>query len=339
MKNYIVIIRDHSGSMSPHKKSAAADYNIIIEGIKAAAIENGIDTIVSVVECGVGYEAKVRRDVVLSSVTRLKPIIDYRADGSGTPLWDSVGNGISLLSGVPDSDSPEVSFLVMAITDGQENRSNIWRADQLRVKIHELQGTDRWSFAFRVPVGYASTLQSKLGIPAGNILEWEQTTEGFERAAGATATAFRSYTASLAQGQRSTQRFYSDLSGIKPSVVRRELVNISDKVVIWNVTTPQPVAIKAFCEAKNGEPYVKGRAYYELAKTETVQDYKELIIRHKRGGAVYSGHAARDLLGLPLYGSFRLSPGDHGDYELFVQSTSLNRVLHPGSKLLYVVKP
>lgn len=336
-KNYIGIVRDHSGSMQSHVRLAAADYNLIIEGIKSSSDE--IDSIVSVVKCGVGYQARVERETVLSSVNALKPITSYVADGSGTPLWDSVGELINIFEGVPDFGDKDVSFLLMIITDGQENRSQFWTSHALRVKIQELQATDHWTFTFRVPHGYSLALQRMLGVAPGNILEWEQTEAGFRAATQSTISALRSYGTTLRSGGRSTNRFYADLSQVSPAEIKRELTDISRRVKIWSVNGSSSIVIKDFCELKGKEPYVKGRAYYELAKTETVQDYKEIAIRDRATSKIYSGHAARELLGLPVFGQIRLSPGDHGGYDIFIQSTSVNRVLHPGTKLLYVVKP
>src|SRR6266571_4126168 len=256
-KNYVGISLDTSASMSPHARLAVADYNSLIAGLKDGAQAGGLDTIVSVVRCGVGYGATVERDVVNSSVAALKNLTDYRANGDGTPLWDSVGMLIDMLEATPDINDNEVSFLVMVITDGIENRSRHWSASNLRRKIMQLQGTDRWSFVFRVPMGYARDLTDKLGIPEGNVLEWEQTSRGFERATQSTATALRGYLSGVATGKRSTNRFYADLAGVTPSDLKRELENITDAVVIWNVTRASSI-IKPFCETKSGQPYVKG---------------------------------------------------------------------------------
>lgn len=336
MKSYIGIVRDHSASMGVHRHLAMADYNVIVEGIKNAANDNKLDTIVSTVMCGVGYNAEVKRDVVFSTVAKLEALADYRADGSGTPLWDSVGELIGIHELAPDINKNDVSVMIMVITDGLENRSVNWSANRLREKIKQLQGTDRWTFAFRVPHGYSSTLQRTLGVPQGNILEWEQTEIGFATASQATVNATSSYMRSLSMGVRSTQRFYADAGQVSVTALKRELVDISKGVTVWTVPGPGNSVIRDFCETMSGAPYVKGRAYYELSKTETVQDHKEIAVRKKSDGKVYAGHNARDLLGLPTYGSIRLSPGDNGGYEVFVQSTSVNRVLMPGSKILYV---
>ena len=155
MKNYIGISLDTSASMRGITRAAGKDYNENIEGIKEEAEKHKIDTIVSVVKCGVGRMATIEREVVNSSVNAIKPIMDgmYKADGMATPLFDSIGELISIMENVPDKDDPEVSFLIMAITDGKENSSKKWNVRTLSEKIRKLQATDRWSFIFRVPKG------------------------------------------------------------------------------------------------------------------------------------------------------------------------------------------
>ncbi len=134
MKNYIGISRDHSASMRPLVREAAKDYNSKIQAIREGAIQHNQDTIVSVVECGTGHTSKVGRVVVNSNVTALQPIGSYQANGQGTPLFDSVGELIEMFQSVPDYDSPDVSFLVMAITDGAENASRKYTGRTLSLK-------------------------------------------------------------------------------------------------------------------------------------------------------------------------------------------------------------
>ena len=175
MKNYIGISRDHSGSMHSIVEDAAIDYNENIRAIRESSLEHGIDTIVNVVKCGTGRPARNVMEVINSNVTALKdiPKRGYAADGNSTPLFDSVAMLIDQLEIVPDYDDKNVSFLVMVITDGQDNSSRI-TGKQLAERIKKLQASDRWTFVFRVPKGDKRSLVN-MGIPEGNILEWEQT--------------------------------------------------------------------------------------------------------------------------------------------------------------------
>lgn len=335
MKNYIGISRDHSGSMSMIVEAAARDYNDNIAAIKEGATEQDIDTIVSVVKCGAGRPAAVVREVINSNVHMLKPIPPraYIADGNSTPLFDSVGDLIEQLESVPDADNPEVSFVVMVITDGGENSSRKWTGQSISRKIKELQATDRWTFAFRVPRGYKREL-TQFGIHEGNILEWDQTDKGAEKATMATRSAVKSFYAARASGVTSTDKFYADLSTTSLKEVKTSLVDISKEVDVYVVDAKNDgVQIRDFVEAQ-GVTYSKGCAFYMLSKTEAVQDYKQIAIRDKQSGAVYSGYAARNMLGLPQSGEVKLAPGQHGQYEIFIQSTSFNRKLVKGTNLM-----
>jgi hypothetical protein len=93
--------------------------------------------------------------------------------------------------------------------------------------------------------------------------------------------------------------------------------------------------IATFIARTTGKPYVKGTVFYQLTKTEkAVQDYKKIMIRDKHSGHIFEGAAARQMLGLPRYGDVRLIPGNTGNFDVFIQSTSSNRKVKSGSTLL-----
>lgn len=336
MKNYIGFSRDHSGSMASLAKAATKDYNDNITAVRDAAIHHYLDTIVSVVECGRLYKP-VNRVAVNSSVTFLKPLEakDYATEG-GTPLFDSVGELIEIFEQVPDYHEADNSYLIMAVTDGAENASQKWRGARLAAKIKELQATDRWTFVFRVPKGRSHQLEA-MGIPAGNIMEWDQTQRGMEQATQQTTQAFQRYYSARASGQRSTGAFYADLSQVSTKQVKQTMTDISRDVTIWPVSERDDKEwIQHFVERRlRGEGYLKGAGFYQLSKSETIQDHKRVMIRDKKTGAVYEGYAARQMLGLPDTGSVRLRPGDHGGFDLFIQSTSYNRHLVAGTSVVY----
>ena len=95
-------------------------------------------------------------------------------------------------------------------------------------------------------------------------------------------------------------------------------------------------SIREFVE-DNGLTFQKGRGFYQLTKTETIQDYKEVVLRENATGDLYSGEKARELLGLPRTGSTRTRPVVPRNYTAFVQSTSYNRKLIGGTEFLYEV--
>lgn len=339
MKNYIGFSRDHSASMRSIAKAAAVDYNDNIGAIKEAAIANQQDTIVSVVKCGVGSPALVQVEVANSSVHALQPLdpLQYNANGSSTPLFDSVGELIEMFEKVPDAKDETVSFLIMVITDGEENSSRRWSSQSLSQKMKQLQATDRWTFVFRVPRG-AKRQMMAFGIPEGNILEWDQTQQGVEVATQATRSAFTGYFSDRAKGATKTETFYTNMNNVSASTIKATLTDISTEVSLWPVMPSEDgKAVREFCESRLGaNPMLKGAAFYELTKLEKkVQDYKMICVRDKKTNEIFSGAAARDILGLPHVGDVKLAPGAHGNYDVFIQSTSVNRKVPAGSTVLY----
>lgn len=333
MKQYVGFVRDHSQSMHPIAKGAAKDYNVNLSALQTAARETGLDTILNVVECGVGWDAKVVRKVVNSNIYVVEPLAEnkYETSGSGTPLFQSVNEVISLMKNVPDANDPQVSFLVMVITDGQENASVHGSRETMIANISTLQATDRWTFVFRVPRGDKGTL-TRFGVPEGNILEWDQTERGFEIATASTQSAVASYYTGRTRGATSTTKFYADLHNVTPQMAKNQLDDISSRTLLNVVQFGEDgMAIKDWSIKLWGQ-YQIGFVYYELVKPETIQSNKKIIIRNKNTGKKYTGPQARVLLGLPSYGDAKVHPGNLGEWTVYVQSTSVNRkvVVHSG---------
>lgn len=338
-KSYIGLARDHSASMSRIAKAAARDYNATITSIRDASTTTQQDTAVSVVELGYENTSGVRTIVENAPVTALTPIDErsYSVNGRGTPLWDAVGELIEGFKRVPDASDPDVAFLVMITTDGQENASRRWNASSIVAEINRLQATDRWTFVFRVPRGEARALTNQ-GIHAGNVLEWEQTERGVEVAQNATTEAMSSYMTSRSMGKTATRSFYANMANVKVEDVKAVLTDISAEVSIFPVGPKEDqLQIRDFVEQRlKGSAMLKGAAFYQLAKTELkVQGYKLIVIRDKDSGAIYAGTAARQLLGLPAVSDAKVHVDNLGKFDVFIQSTSVNRKVSAGTQVLY----
>lgn len=95
--------------------------------------------------------------------------------------------------------------------------------------------------------------------------------------------------------------------------------------------------IKDFC-TDQGVEFKQGRGFYELTKAEKVQGTKEIVLMSRATGDLYTGTRARELLGLPLDDEdVKLRPVNLEEYVPFIQSTSNNRKLIGGTRLLYEV--
>ena len=334
-KNYVGIVRDHSGSMEYLASHARDDYNNLLNSLKESSKKENQETVLSVVRCGGDWGSRLNFETRLTRVESVPNTVAYYTEGN-TPLFDCVGALIDEFKSTPDYEDKNVSFLIMVVTDGEENASSTWKS-KLPAEIRKLQLTDRWTFTFRVPQGYKKKLV-ELGIHEGNIFEWEVSEEGLRHSGVVSNAATASFYSMRSSGLTSTRNFYStDLTGVSSKTVESKLKNISSEVEFWPVSTrDKSKDIKAFCESKSGSSYVKGAAFYQLTKTEkVVQDYKVIAIRDKKKDEVYTGANARQLLGLPYNKEVKIIPGNHGQYDIFIQSTSVNRKLVPGTEVMY----
>jgi len=332
MKTYLFKVRDHSGSMQSLRAPAMRDYNALVLATQRAASLNNIETVASVYECDGSTPVHQRRVEHLTPIGSLKTLTSYRANGA-TPLFQTILQAINDLRQVPDFNDPNVNFLGMFTTDGQDTNGG---GAELAAVIRELQATDRWTFVFRVPRGYARDL-IKMGIEPGNILEWDQTERGVQAASQANDQALADFYTGTASGTKSSKTFYTSVANITEADVQK-LGDISAEVQLFPVSkTEEGEQIRDFVEHRlNGTAMLKGAAFYQLVKTEDkIQDYKLIAIRDKESGQIFCGPEARDLIGLPRYGDARVRPDTNGKWQVFVQSTSVNRKVNGGTQIMY----
>lgn len=98
-----------------------------------------------------------------------------------------------------------------------------------------------------------------------------------------------------------------------------------------------PCVIKEFVES-TGAKFQKGRGFYQLTKSELVQEHKEVVVRDGIGD-MFSGAKAREMIGLPYGSRGTISTRNIPvGYDVFIQSTSYTRKLMPHTQFLYEVE-
>ena len=338
MLNILGFSRDHSGSMGSLAQAAMRDYNEQIDTVKTAARNLLQPTIVSTVTIGVGRQATVGREIVNMDVEALRPLTHYPTDATGTPMIKSVFELIDIMSKAPGANDPETSLVVMITTDGQETQAR-HLGPELARKIRELQATDRWTFVFRVPKQGGVRELQRLGlmISGVNVYEWELTAKGVAASTAANVTAYQEFFTARTTGQRRTSRFYANMEDVNIDEARKALIDISNEVAFYPVAASEAgTLIRPFVEKKISESMVRGGAFYQLIKLEPkVQSNKRIAIRDRSTGTVFAGDAARTMLALPTVGTVRLAPDELGDWDVFIQSTSVNRKLDANTSLMY----
>ena len=143
------------------------------------------------------------------------------------------------------------------------------------------------------------------------------------------------YYQAKASGAHAVKSFFkmtTDLSKVEAQDVYKTLADISNNFRILKVV--QEKSVKEFVEEKTGKPYIIGSAFYQLMKPEVVQTTKQVLIMEKGKKTVWGGSEARKLIGLPNDKNAKVNPGNHSNFDIFVQSTSVNRKLPRGTSLL-----
>ena len=345
--NRIALILDRSISMRGIHGNAIDALNAQINSIKLEASKHGQPTYVSVYDFGSDVNCVFSNQYIHG----IQPLTvhDIRIDGL-TALMDAVMMAARDLERLPDFGDPNVSFLVMTITDGAENQSQTTRS-QFVSTMARLNATDRWSFVFSGPRNSRHYLTS-LGVHDGNVQEWEQTEQGVATMTASSSVGLGTYMASRSAGQTNTKAFFTiDMSQVNDSDIKKmsnisktfkvlKINNAATGGVEWNIRdfVEDRINKNATLRRQVGDSYGPGLAYYQLTKPEDVQAGKDLAVRDKTSGKVFGGHEARALIGMPTNTTVRVKPGNLSNYDVFIKSTSVNRKLVRGTDLLYRIK-
>jgi hypothetical protein len=232
------------------------------------------------------------------------------------------------------------SLLSFALTDGGENDSTkpkTWAAQnaiaaELRRAIETAPENE--TYACLVPDQQGVFEAKKHGFPAANISVWDATSaRGLEEAGRLIRDVSDAFMEDRAQGVRG----YSARSGgglfkmrdFSAADVQAALTPLAPGAyTLLNVTERQQ--IRDLVQAATGS-YQRGAAYYEFMKNENIQSDKKFAV--EMGGRVYTGDAARSILGLPGE-KVRVMPDRKAGCTIFVQSKSVNRTMIPGTRLL-----
>jgi hypothetical protein len=241
-------------------------------------------------------------------------------------------------------------FLLWVVTDGQENasgrghygeRNGSATSDQINRLNATLQTLpENWIVACLVPDHNGMREALRFGFTKDNIQIWNPTAQGVIEVGERIQRATDSYMEARKQGvatkiTRGGGIFNFDLGKLTKKDVESNLTRLTKGKDYDMLVVQDYEVIRDFVEAATGRPYhpSEGKAFYEFTKTEEVQPKKDLAIRDRNTGAVYAGKEARKMLGIPE-GYYKIKPQDHPEFDLFIQSTSVNRKLQPGTNLI-----
>jgi hypothetical protein len=325
--NHVALVLDGSGSMRSHERSLIDVADAQIRHLALRSEELAQETRVSVYV----FDDVVECLIFDMDVMRLPSIKDlYRVRGM-TALVDATLKSQDDLA-TTSQIYGDHAFLTFVLTDGMENASkNPWTTLAKRLDAADVNQ----STGFLVPDASSEAYVRRLGVSPGSIARWNATSAtGINDAVGSIRAATDSFMTARASGVRGTRNVFSTgTDAVNKATVKSTLSALpSNSYVVLN-TGNASHRIDEFVRDSLGN-YVRGKAFYQLTKTETIQPTKELVVREKKTGIFYGGSEARHLVGLADGKYARVRPDHNPDYEVYVQSTSVNRKLVPKTKVL-----
>lgn len=331
--NHVVFVVDASGSMQPYRDTLPEIFDRQIKTLAEQSVKLNQETRVSIY---VFQGSDIRCIAYDRDVLRLPSFKGHYNPDNGTPLVRATNQALLDLSQTPELHADH-AFLVYVLTDGEDTGHDRSQHSLLLERLSKLK--DNWTVAALVPDQKGAAICKSLGFPVGNIQIWDVSEKGLKDAGSAMTQATQSYMTLRAQGVRSTKSLFTPSQTGNRTEMLKSLSVVTDPYVVYqaNPATPKE-AIQSFVERASGKPYVVGAGYYELIKPETVQATKKICLRTKPDGRLYSGTHDQvcKALGLPTGGDLKVGPAQLKDFEIFVQSTSVNRHVIGGQKVLVV---
>ena len=327
-KNHIYVVFDSSGSMSSLMNKAIQVFNTYIDILRVKSLKYEQETRISF------YDFNSRATCKISDVDVARPMkLEHVSCDGMTALFDAMELAIHDSKTVSQKYGDH-SFIFYIITDGAENNSRC-TATQIKNTLKNLD--NNYTVTALVPDNSGVRDMKYLGIPEGNIMTWETTLEGVESFGRTLEASTENFMQARSTGQRSTTKLFSSLTEVDNASAKKILTKVDKKkYIIINNKETVAQEIRPLVLASGVKEYKTGNSFYQLVKNETIQPTKQIMIQNKKTNEVYEGDNARKLLNLPDTSvKFKLS--DFGEWDVYVQSTSVNRKIIPKQGVLIKV--
>jgi uncharacterized protein YegL len=231
---HTVLILDQSGSMQDTKAAAVQNYNEQIQQAKLNSKDQ--DIFCSLIT----FNGEVFEHVWTEPAEKLNEATesDYVTEGA-TAMRDAIGYTVKKLLETTDHKDENVSYLVVIVSDGEENSSKHFKRpsdvdiragkkDELKSLMEEVQKTGRWTFTYMgCDDAYIKRVAEETAIPIANCAKWSNATP---------AMAIRG----LCQNRAKLEKFYTCRSeGLSASAQ----VYSNDSCKLADFTADEPIEV------------------------------------------------------------------------------------------------
>lgn len=167
---HVALILDRSGSMMECRDATIDGFNAQRASIQAN-VAQGDEVRITFLSFGGRGPSGVHLHKYNRPIAELDALTPetYIPTG-GTPLYDAVGEALAQLQR-HDEQGKDIGFLVIILSDGQENSSTEWvspppkhKGEKLAARIKKLRDTGRWNFVYIGANQDLADVQRHLGV-------------------------------------------------------------------------------------------------------------------------------------------------------------------------------
>jgi uncharacterized protein YegL len=199
--NYIALVIDKSGSMGHIRKQTINSINEQLDVLQDA--EDNQDDRVTVVT----FNNKVDEPRFFNLNERFAEE-DYDPRG-GTSLFDAIGRTVEMFQDVKVNEDEDVAYLLVVVSDGEENTSKEYTAEQISSIIKELEGQGNWTFTFIGADKNCLDRVRDIGIGLSNSTSFTASAYGMGVASSGMACGLMSYKNARGDGSKQVGNFYA----------------------------------------------------------------------------------------------------------------------------------
>jgi len=200
--NHIGIVLDSSGSMETIRDQAIDMFNEQMSTIRKEASD--MKNLVTLVSFDSHVNDPTYDGVDLDNVQPLDR--NNYMPGGMTALYDAIGSTIERMSG---TDSDNNAYLLIVITDGQENHSSDFTSEKLKELIKEKEASGKWTVTFLGANQDVALAQKSLGLSSHNVMSFTATKIGTNAASVNVSNGMKSYFGARRVGSTQVTNFYA----------------------------------------------------------------------------------------------------------------------------------
>lgn len=273
---HIAFVLDRSSSMESIREATIKAFNEQVATAKKAS--QGQETLVSLFT----FSTRPDRATFLAApVGALEELTTatYVPNGS-TALYDTILEATDALKALPEADNPDTAFLVIILSDGEEN-SSLADGPAVSRRLEELQSTKRWTFTYLGCSEADLKRMRAIGISAGNSRLFAATNAGVDTTSALNCSATEAFFTARSVGQTAVANLY-DQAEATLGVQLPQADAQAPQPIIWNGVTLQP--IQSFAPVQQDYSIVVGLTESE-AERVVVADGKYSQVAYRDGQA------------------------------------------------------